>query len=142
MAPAAGAGFPALLVVLAQDLHGGGLNLLGRFALAAVHPSLDPPVVASLLKGLQVTLITALLAWGLSCLVGCVLGLISSRYVWLLVNGTTTGAVLVRRLLAPIRSLHELIWGLLLLQMFGLNGWVAVLAIALPYAALLARASV
>ena len=131
--------FPALLMVLALDLHGGGLNLLGRFALAAIHPSLDPPVISSLLKGLQVTLITALLAWGLSCLVGCALGLLSSRHVWLLLNGTTTGAVLIRRLLAPIRSLHELIWGLLLLQLFGLNGWVAVMAIALPYAALLAR---
>ena len=130
---------PALLVVLAVDLHGGGLNLLGRFALAAVQPSLDPLVIASLLKGLQVTLITALLAWGLSCLLGCALGLISSRHVWLLVNGTSGNAVVVRRLLAPVRSVHELIWGLLLLQMFGLNGWVAVLAIALPYAALLAR---
>ena len=131
--------FPVMLLVLALDLHGGGLNLLGRFALAAVQPSLDPPLIASLLQGLQVTLITALLAWGVSCLAGCALGLLSSRHVWLLVNGTTTGAVLVRRLLAPIRSLHELIWGLLLLQVFGLNGWVAVLAIAVPYAALLAR---
>jgi len=131
--------FPALLVVLAMDLHGGGLNLLGRFARAAFQPSLDPAVIASLLKGLQVTLITALLAWGFSCLVGCALGLLSSRHVWLLLNGTTKGAALVRRLLAPLRSLHELIWGLLLLQMFGLNGWVAVLAIAFPYSALLAR---
>ncbi len=131
--------FPVMLLVLALDLHGGGLNLLGRFALAAVQPSLDPPLIASLLQGLQVTLITALLAWGVSCLAGCAMGLLSSRHVWLLVNGTTTGAVLVRRLLAPIRSLHELIWGLLLLQVFGLNGWVAVLAIAVPYAALLAR---
>ena len=39
-----------MLLVLALDLHGGGLNLLGRFALATVQPSLDPPLIASLLQ--------------------------------------------------------------------------------------------
>ena len=48
-------------------------------------------------------------------------------------------STVLKYLLAPLRALHELIWGLLLLQLFGLNGWVAVLAISLPYSALMAR---
>ncbi len=35
--------------------------------------------------------------------------------------------------------MHELLWGLILLQLLGLHPAVAVLAIALPYGALFAR---
>ena len=45
----------------------------------------------------------------------------------------------IRRLLAIPRSIHELIWGLLLLQVIGLQPVIAVIAIAIPYGALVAR---
>ena len=48
-------------------------------------------------------------------------------------------APLLRSLLAIPRSIHELLWGLLLLQVVGLHPWVAVAAITIPYGALVAR---
>ncbi|MFM1812396.1 MAG: hypothetical protein RLZZ336_1334, partial [Cyanobacteriota bacterium] len=48
-------------------------------------------------------------------------------------------ADLIARLLALPRAIHELIWGLLLLQLIGLEPVVAVAAIAIPYGALVAR---
>ena len=128
-----------MLAVLVRDAHGGGLPLLQQFAAAAVQPSMDPLVLSSLLNGLQITVVISLLSWGISSVAGVVLGFLSSRSVWDILAGVSWPAVLLRRCMAPLRAVHELIWGLLLLQVFGLNGWVAVCAIAIPYSVLMAR---
>ncbi|MFZ9147956.1 MAG: PhnE/PtxC family ABC transporter permease [Vulcanococcus sp.] len=128
-----------VLVLLPGLMHGGGWDLIGTFLEAAVHPSLDPVVLASLLQGLAVTAGMALLGWASSVLIGIALGIASSRLVWRSLSATERPAQLLRRLLAIPRSIHELIWGLLLLQLLGLQPAVAVLAIAIPYGALVAR---
>jgi phosphonate transport system permease protein len=128
-----------LAVLLPPLAHGGGWELIGNFALAAVTPSLDPVVLASLLKGLGVTAGMALLGWACSLVLGLLLGAASSRTVWRTLTGSALPAELIRRLLALPRAIHELIWGLLLLQLVGLQPAVAVLAIALPFGALVAR---
>ncbi|MCP9785844.1 phosphonate ABC transporter [Cyanobium sp. N5-Cardenillas] len=128
-----------LAVLLPPLVHGGGWELIGSFALAAVTPSLDPVVLASLLKGLGVTAGMALLGWAGSLVLGLLLGACSSRTVWRTLTGSALPAELIRRLLALPRAIHELIWGLLLLQLVGLQPAVAVLAIALPFGALVAR---
>ncbi|MEX1316281.1 MAG: phosphonate ABC transporter [Synechococcaceae cyanobacterium] len=128
-----------LLVLLPGLSHGGGWSLVGRFALAAVRPSLDPLVLGAVLRGLGVTVGMALLGWALSLVLGLVLGVLSSRQVWQRCSGRLWPAALIRRLLALPRSIHELLWGLILLQLVGLQPAVAVLAIAIPFGALVAR---
>jgi phosphonate transport system permease protein len=128
-----------VLLALPGLVHGGGLDLIGRFALAAMTPSLDPTVLRSVAEGLGVTVATALLGWSLCLLVGLPLGVASSRTVWRTLAGQEAPALVIRRLLAIPRAVHELIWGLLLLQLVGLQPAVAVLALALPFAALVAR---
>jgi phosphonate transport system permease protein len=128
-----------VVVLLPGLLHGGGLELIGQCFGAALQPSLDPQVLASLWQGLGITLGMALLGWAASLVLGVFLGLASARVVWGTACGVTWPAVLIRRLLAIPRSIHELIWGLLLLQLVGLQPAVAVAAIALPYGALVAR---
>jgi phosphonate transport system permease protein len=119
--------------------HGGGWELIGQFAWAAVTPSLDPLVLGSALQGLGVTMGIALLGWAASLLLGLVLGLLSSRTVWRTLSGSSWPAEVIRRLLAVPRSIHELLWGLLLLAVLGLQPAVAIAAIAIPYGALVAR---
>jgi len=128
-----------LALLLPALFHGGGWDLIGQFALAALQPSLDPLVLRSVLAGLGVTVGIALLGWAASLGLGLVLGLASSRVVWQTATGRRWPAELVRRLLAVPRSIHELLWGLLLLQLVGLQPSVAVVAIALPFGALVAR---
>ena len=128
-----------LLVLLPALVHGGGWELVGRFALGALRPSVDPVVLRSVLEGLAVTAGTALLGWAASLLLGLTLGIASARVVWQTCLGAEWPALLIRRLLAIPRSIHELLWGLLLLQLVGLQPAVAVLAIALPFGALVAR---
>jgi phosphonate transport system permease protein len=128
-----------LLGVLPFLVHGGGLDLLGQFALAAFTPSLDPLVLRSALTGLATTVGMALLGWMVSLVLGLLLGLASSRTLWRSCWGRLWPAELIRRLLAIPRSIHELLWGLLLLQLVGLQPVVAVVAIAIPFGALVAR---
>ena len=71
-----------ILVVLLRDGHGGGLALLLHFAAAAVQPSMDPIVLGSLIKGLQITVVISLLSWGISSVLGVALGLLSSSTFW------------------------------------------------------------
>jgi len=135
---------PALMLVpvavlLPGLMHGGGWDLIGQFLLAAVQPSTDPVVVNALLRGLGVTAGMALLGWFASLLIGLIAGLASSRLLWRTLIGHSWPAEVVRRLLAIPRSIHELIWGLLLLQVIGLQPVIAVFAIAIPYGALVAR---
>jgi phosphonate transport system permease protein len=70
---------------------------------------------------------------------GLGLGIASARVVWQSWLGCTWPADLLARLLALPRAIHELIWGLILLQLIGLEPVVAVAAIAIPYGALVAR---
>ena len=119
--------------------HGGGWDLVGQFGRAALRPSLDPLVLGSVVGGLGITLGIALLGWAGSLVLGLVLGIASSRVVWHTVWGQSWPAVLIRRLLALPRAMHELLWGLLLLQVLGLQPAVAVVAIAVPFGALVAR---
>ena len=128
-----------LLAILPFLAHGGGLDLLGQFALAAVTPSLDPLVLRSALTGLATTVGMALLGWAASLVLGLLLGLASSRTLWRSCWGQLWPAGLIRRLLAIPRAIHELLWGLLLLQLVGLQPVVAVVAIAIPFGALVAR---
>lgn len=46
---------------------------------------------------------------------------------------------IVRVVLAYIRAIHEIFWALIFLQIFGLNTITAILAIVLPYSAILAK---
>ena len=128
-----------VVAILIRDGHGGGLPLLVQFAQGALQPSFDPNLLKSLWQGLQITLVTAVLSWGISSGLGVILGFLGSRTLWRTVLGSAWPALLFRRLFSPFRAIHELIWGLLLLQVYGLNGWVAIAAIVIPYSALMAR---
>ena len=45
----------------------------------------------------------------------------------------------VRAFAASLRSIHELFWALLLLQILGISPWTGVLAVGLPYAGIFAK---
>ena len=128
-----------VLMVVTRSFHWGGVETWWQFLQGALHPSLDPALLQSLSSGLQVTVATALMGWGLSIVLGTLLGVISSDVVWTSFGLTTAPARILRMATAIPRAVHELLWGLLLLQVMGLHPWVAIAAIAIPYGALVAR---
>ncbi|WP_430460443.1 PhnE/PtxC family ABC transporter permease [Thalassolituus sp. LLYu03] len=91
---------------------------LGRIALGFVTPWWDDP--QTLLDALGQTIAFALLAVLLSVPLGVVLAVL---YHWRV----------VRLIAAAVRSVHEIFWGLLFMQVFGLSATTGLLAILIPY---------
>ncbi len=129
---------PVAISIIA-GLHFGGVEVIGKFILGFFDPSLDKIIIKSSLNGLQLTLATAIISWSISLFTGIILGFISSNIFWKILDKSSLVALLIRRILAIPRSIHELVWGLMLLQIVGLNSWVAIVAIAIPYSCLVAR---
>lgn len=145
----------ALLVVgmiayLALDLELAGLvptrgggDLLLEFLGAAFQPAFDyesgavpddwDPFFFQVFAGLWRTVVFAAAAIGLSLLVGFPLGLLASSLTPMPVRAPA------RVLIALMRSVHELLWAVVLLAAVGLNTAGAVVALTIPYAGTLAK---
>lgn len=79
-----------------------------------------------LFEGFLTTIAIAIVAIFISAIIGFFLALIFAN-------------TLVRMTLAFTRAIHELFWALIFLQIFGLNTLTALLAIVLPYSAILGK---
>ena len=119
-----------------------GLPLIGQFWLAMFHPQLDGDFVRVIGDATVTTLAFAVCGTALSLVVGLVGGIACSRLWWQVCWPGQVGhlsAAGLRTLLAIPRAIHELIWGLLLLAVLGLDPMVGVLAIAIPFGAITAK---
>ncbi|KGG17624.1 MULTISPECIES: PhnE/PtxC family ABC transporter permease [unclassified Prochlorococcus] len=132
-------GIIPVVIQLLHGLHIGGLNTLSNFFLSAFQPSLEKSVLISSWHGIQVTFGIGLISWSISLSIGLILGIATSYTFNSIVEIPEIIPTSLRRILTIPRATHELIWGLLLLQIFGLAPWIAILAIAVPYSSLMAR---
>ncbi len=136
-------GLAALAVVgwsLAAALDGEVLNpagvaQFGRFAAAALAPDLDGAYLGVLGTAALVTLAYAVLGTALALVLGAAGAVVAARTTW---GRRRLGWAAARGVLAVPRGLHEAVWGLLLVNVLGLDPWVGVLAIGLPYGAVTA----
>jgi phosphonate transport system permease protein len=139
----------------------GGLSVTAGFLSRALTPALSyesevpsgtQPLIAKALSAAEATVTFAAAALSLALLGGSVLGFFASS-AWWAADPVRSASRLARgsRLLGPIvcagtrvfigvlRSIHELLWAVLLLAAFGLGHLTAVMAIAIPYAGILAK---
>jgi phosphonate transport system permease protein len=117
-------------------LNAGGVGQFGRFAAAALSPTLDADFLGVLGRATLVTVAYAALGGGLAVLLGGVGAVAVARTTWGRRRACWTAT---RAGLALPRGLHEAVWGLLLVNILGLDPWVGVLAIAIPYGAITAK---
>lgn len=121
----------------------GGVAIAREFLAAALRPALEwedggagleSSLVTRVAEALGWTLTYALAALTLALLPGLGLGILAAEAT----PGARSGALrrglrsAARWLLVGLRSLHELLWAVLLLAAMGLGPGVAVLALALP----------
>ncbi|MBD1905871.1 MULTISPECIES: ABC transporter permease subunit [Cyanophyceae] len=130
----------------ADLINEGGWNLVWRFLVAAVHPDFSPEFLQLTLDATLKTLAYAICGTFFSVLIGLVAGILSSEIWWESVLKTQKTKLItqspwlvVRGVLAIPRAIHELIWGLFFVNIFGLDPLVAVLAIAIPFGAITAK---
>lgn len=117
-------------------LNPAGLSQAGRFAAGAVHPDLSGDLLAVLGGAALVTVAYAALGAGLAVVLGALGAVAVARTTW---GRRRLGWTLTRGALAVPRGLHEAVWGLLLVNVLGLDPWVGVLAIGIPYGAVTAK---
>jgi phosphonate transport system permease protein len=117
-------------------LNPAGRVQFARFAGAALSPALDPAFLQVLAASVLVTVAYAVLGATLAVLLGALGAVLVARTTW---GRRRLGWTLARGLLAVPRGLHEAVWGLLLVNVLGLDPWVGVLAIGLPYGAVTAK---
>ncbi|MEP0830234.1 ABC transporter permease subunit [Microcoleus sp. AS-A8] len=129
-------------------LNVGGWTLVWRFLVAATHPDLSREILQLTWDSTLKTLAFAVCGTFFSVLIGLVGGVLSSQVWWQSVarvrsqgSGVRSQApwLGIRAVLALPRAMHELIWGLFLINILGLDPLVAVLAIAIPFGAITAK---
>jgi phosphonate transport system permease protein len=97
---------------------------LKKFSLAIFD--IDITQITELIPALLNTISIAVIAIFISSILGFLLALIFQSFF-------------VRTTLAFTRAIHELFWALIFLQIFGLNTLTALLALIIPYSAILAK---
>lgn len=126
----------------------GGRALLADFLSAALSPltsreplsATDPGLLTELLAALQKTLIFAAASLSLAIPLSLPLALFASDAWWELLGRRAPALqALTRTLIALLRSIHELLWAVLLLAAFGLSPATGVLALAIPFTGTLAK---
>lgn len=120
-----------------------GFSQFGEFFAAMFRPELSGGFVRLAAREAAVTLGFAILGTALSVAIGMVGGLLLTERVWLTVAGGTGGRHwiwrMLRGLFAVPRAMHEVVFGLILVNILGLNPLVAVLAIGVPFGAVTAK---
>jgi phosphonate transport system permease protein len=132
--------------VFQQDwVNWDGLPLLLRFFSASLHPDLSWQMLQLTWESSQITLAYGVCGTTLSLVLGLVGGLLGSEIWWLAVVGDRRHVqpppfwLGIRLLLALPRAIHELVWGLLFVNLWGLDPLTAILAIAIPFGAIVAK---
>lgn len=125
----------------------GGWTLAWRFVRAVVRPDFSAEFLGLAAHSMLITLGYAVCGTALSVLIGGVGGVAASQVWWQSVYAgpkgrwrwlATTPWMVVRGLLSVPRAIHEVIWGLFLINIIGLDPLVAILAIGLPFGAITA----
>lgn len=137
--------------------NSGGLRIAREFLAAAFTPALDyeassvpegtAPFLLKVGSALWRTVVFAAAAMSLALAVGLPLGFVASDSWWRpeafgggrLARVARPLQVGVRTGIALLRSVHELIWAVVLLAAMGTSSATAVVAIAIPYAGTLAK---
>ena len=123
-------------------VHTGGPAALVTFLQALFPPDLNPDFLRLGLAATWQTLAYAVAGITLAVLLGFPLGIAAAGSAAGSPNSPIVGTslvVVVRLVLAALRSVHELVWAVRFVAAFGLSSLTAVVALALPSAGILGR---
>ena len=130
-------------------VNDGGWTLVGRFIRASINPELSPSFLWLTLDATLSTLAFAVSGTVLSLILGFGGGILASQVWWNTVlpeqrykHRHRLARILwlsIRAVLAFFRAIHELVWGLFFVNIIGLDPLTAVLAITVPFSAIIAK---
>lgn len=118
-----------------------GIFLFSQFFFAALKPALEPSFLIIVIQAALLTICFSVSSTIISMLIGFTYGIISSEFFtsniicgWFSGNWPLRFFLPLSRIVGSVfRGVHELIWGLLFINIFGLSPITAILGIAIPY---------
>ena len=123
-----------------QDLLNlNGAPLLWKFVVASVHPDFSAELLQTTFSASVTTLAYAVCGTFFSVILGMIGGVLASEVWWLSFGQPSRFWVVIRAAIAVPRAIHELIWGLFFVNIWGLDPLTAIVAIAIPFGAITAK---
>jgi phosphonate transport system permease protein len=120
---------------LINNIHFGGFKLFQEFLISAFNPKIDNEIIITVINRLNETILIGFFSWLVSIIFGAIFGIISSNIFYKIFNIPYFFYRIVRFFLTIIRSIHEVVWGILLMQIYGINFSIGIIAICIPYIA-------
>ena len=114
------------------NLHFNGVSLFKEFLISAFNPEINNETIFIVIKRLNETILIALSSWIISILFGCIFGILTSNIFYKIFNLPFLFKNIIIFFLTIIRSIHEIIWGLILMQLYGINFTIGIIAICIP----------
>jgi len=121
------------------NLHSGGVDLFQEFILSAFHPKINYETSIIVINKLIETIYISLSSWLISIIFGIIFGILSSNIFYEIINIPIFFKATIKFFLTIIRSIHEIVLGILLMQIYGLNFSIGIIAICIPYIAVNAK---
>ncbi len=120
-----------------------GWSQVQKFLTAMFQPDLSRTMVELTIREAAVTVGYALVGTALAVVIGMMGGLLLTERVWSPMYGPMAkgraGWLVGRVAFALPRSMHEVVFGIILVNILGLNPLVAILAIGIPFGAVTAK---
>ncbi len=120
---------------LINNIHFGGFKLFQEFLISAFNPKIDNEIIITVINRINETILIGFFSWLLSIIFGVIFGIISSNIFYEIFNIPNFFYRIIRFFLTIIRSIHEVVWGIILMQIYGINFSIGIIAICIPYIA-------
>ena len=121
---------------LINNIHFGGFKLFQEFLISAFNPKIDNEIIITVIKRLNETILISFFSWLVSIIFGAIFGILSSNVFYKIFNIPNFFYIVIKFFLTIIRSIHEVVWGLILMQIYGINFSIGIIAICIPYIAI------
>ncbi len=121
---------------LITNIHFGGFKLFQEFLISAFNPKIDNEIIITVINRLNETILIGFFSWLVSIIFGVIFGILTSNIFYKIFNIPNFFNNIIRVFLTIIRSIHEVVWGILLMQIYGINFSIGIIAICIPYIAL------
>ena len=121
------------------NFHIGGIELFKEFIISALNPKINNEIIITLIKRSYETILIAFSSWLISIIFGVIFGILSSDIFYKILNLPIFLKRFIKLFLTTTRSIHEIILGLILMQIYGINFSIGIIAICIPYIAINAK---
>ncbi len=117
---------------LINNIHFGGFKLFQEFLISAFNPKINNEIIIIVINRLNETILIGFFSWLVSIIFGAIFGIISSNIFYKIFNIPNFFYRIIKFFLTIIRSIHEVVWGIVLMQIYGINFSIGIIAICIP----------